>query len=48
MIDHMQSVTYVPTAPVKLGHSRSVELKIASDKKWKVHAPKGYIFAVAQ
>lgn len=46
-IEQMQSVTYVPGETGKSGQFHSVELKIASDKKWKVHAPRGY-FPAAQ
>jgi VWFA-related protein len=47
-IDQMYSVTYVPSEVSKTGHFRPVELKIASDKKAKVHAPKGYYAASPQ
>ncbi len=42
-IEKMQGVTYVPGEIGKSGHFRSVELKITSDKKWKIHAPRGYV-----
>lgn len=40
-IDHLDSVSYVPAEATR--HFHSVELKIASDKKWKIHVAKGYI-----
>lgn len=47
-IEQMYSVTYVPPDASKAGQFRSVELKITSDKKAKVHAPRGYYSASAQ
>lgn len=47
-IEQMYSVTYVPPEASKAGQFRSVELKITSDKKAKVHAPRGYYAASAQ
>jgi len=47
-IEQMYSVTYVPPEASKVGQFRSVELKITSDKKAKVHAPRGYYAASAQ
>ena len=47
-IEQMYSVTYVPPESSKAGQFRSVELKITSDKKAKVHAPRGYYAASAQ
>jgi Ca-activated chloride channel family protein len=47
-IEQMYSVTYVPPESGKAGQFRSVELKITSDKKAKVHAPKGYYASPAQ
>lgn len=44
-IDHLASVAYVPAEARATRHFHSLELKIASDKKWKVHAPKGYVQA---
>jgi len=47
-IEQMYSVTYVAPESSKAGQFRSVELKITSDKKAKVHAPSGYYAASAQ
>jgi Ca-activated chloride channel homolog len=47
-IEQMYSVTYVPPEFSKSGQFRSVELKITSDKKAKVHAPRGYYAASVQ
>ena len=41
-IEQMYSVTYLPPESGTPGQFRPIELKITSDKKWKVHAPKGY------
>jgi len=41
-------VTYVPPESSKAGQFHLVELKITSDKKAKVHAPRGYYAASAQ
>jgi Ca-activated chloride channel family protein len=41
-IENMYAVTYVPSDLVQLGQYRSIELKAKSDKKLKLHAPKGY------
>jgi VWFA-related protein len=45
-LDNMYSVTYIPADPGQAGHFQPIELKVTSDKKWKVHAPKGYIVSV--
>jgi VWFA-related protein len=47
-IEQMYSVTYVPPESGKAGQFRSVELRITSDKKAKVYAPKGYYAASSQ
>jgi Ca-activated chloride channel homolog len=47
-IEQMYSVTYIPPEAGKSGQFRSVELKITSDKRAHVHAPRGYFAAVAQ
>src|SRR5215469_6920148 len=47
-VEQMYSVTYVPPVASKGGQFHSVELKIASDKNAKVHAPKGYYAASTQ
>jgi Ca-activated chloride channel family protein len=44
-IEQMYSVTYIPAEASKLGQFRSFELKITSDKKARVHAPRGYYVA---
>jgi VWFA-related protein len=41
-IENMYAVTYIPSDPVHLGQYRLIELKATSDKKLKLHAPKGY------
>ena len=41
-IEALNIVTYIPNESGKAGEFRAVELKITSEKKWKVHAPKGY------
>jgi len=41
-VDHMYSVIYIPGESGSAKHFHSVELKITSDKQWKVHAPRGY------
>jgi len=46
-IEQMYSVTFVPPESRKAGQFRSVELKITSDKKATVRAPKGYYTALA-
>lgn len=43
----MDSVTYIPSEPGKAGDFRRVEMKSATDKKHKVHAPKGYYVPAA-
>ena len=47
-IEQMYSVTYIPPEASKAGQFRSVELKITSDKKARVHAPRGYYAASVQ
>jgi len=47
-IEQMHSVTYIPPEASKAGQFRSVELKITSDKKARVHAPRGYYAASVQ
>jgi len=42
-IDHMYSLTYVPAESATPRHFHSVELRITSDRKRKVHAPRGYV-----
>jgi Ca-activated chloride channel family protein len=41
-IERMYSVTYLPAESGTQGQFRSIELKITSNKKWKVRAPTGY------
>lgn len=48
IIEQMYSVTYVPPQSSTAGQFRAVELTITSDKKARVHAPKGYYAASAQ
>ena len=47
-IERMYSVTYIQPESSKPGQFRSVELKITSNKKAKVHAPRGYYALEAQ
>lgn len=47
-IDQMYSVTYIPPEASKAGQFRSVTLEITSDKKARVHAPRGYYAASVQ
>jgi Ca-activated chloride channel homolog len=41
-IENMYAVTYVPSDLGQLGRYRSIELKVTSNEKLKIHAPKGY------
>jgi VWFA-related protein len=41
-IENMYVLTYVPSDVIHPGQYRSIELKAKSDKKLKLHAPKGY------
>ncbi|MGO8793453.1 MAG: VWA domain-containing protein [Candidatus Sulfotelmatobacter sp.] len=47
-IEQMYSVTYIQPEGSKAGQFRSVELTITSDKKARVHAPRGYYAHSAQ
>jgi hypothetical protein len=42
LLDNMQSVTFVPLEPAQPREFRPIELKVATDGKLKIHAPKGY------
>jgi len=42
-IDSMYSLTYVPAEPYQAGQLRKLDLKITTNKSWRVYAPKRYL-----
>jgi hypothetical protein len=47
-IDSLYSLTYVPAEPYQPGKRRKLDLKITTNKSWRVYAPKSYLAPSAQ
>jgi hypothetical protein len=47
-IDSMYRLSYIPAEPYQPGKLRRLDLKIKTDKKWRVYAPKRYLVPSTQ